>query len=99
MKTLCTILISLTSFGASAGGASLGKEDVIFSMMIVGFLILLLGLVYLSDFITKIRKDKDYRDHLRTRVVHLISKFRTIFQKRKESEDEKRIDFAVSLAR
>ena len=98
MKTLFTLLISITSFSAFAGGGALGHEDVIVSMTIIGFLVLLLGFVYLFDFINKIRKDKNYRDHLKARVVNLISTVRTIFHRKKESEEEN-IDFSVAIAR
>ena len=97
MKTVFTLLIGITSFSASAGGASLGREDVIFSMMIVAFLIMILGLVYLTDFISKIRKDRNFRDHLKARAVNLIALVRAIFQKKKETEKDKNIDFAVSV--
>jgi len=98
MKALFTFLIGLTSLGASASGMSSGKEDVFFPFFIVAFLTFLLGLVYLSYFINKIRKDKDYGAHLRTRTIHLINTVRIIFQKEKQDEDEQRIDLAVSLA-
>jgi len=97
MKLLSSILVVLTSFSAFAGGGATGKEDVLFSLAIVAFLTLLLGLVYLSDFVNKIRKDKDYREHLRTHTNHLINTVRIIFQKEKQDENEKRIDLAVSL--
>jgi uncharacterized membrane protein YhiD involved in acid resistance len=90
-------MIGLTCLGASGSGMSSGKEDIFFSFAVVAFLTLLLGLVYLSDFVNKIRKDKDYREHLRTHTIHLLNTVRKIFQKEKQDEDEKRIDLAVSL--
>jgi uncharacterized membrane protein YidH (DUF202 family) len=94
MKTLGAFLVSLTSLGASASGMSSGKEDVFLCFLIVAFLTLLLGLVHLSDFVNKIRKDKNYRKHLRTRTVHLINIVSIVFQKERQDEDEKRIDLA-----
>ena len=94
MKTLGAFLVSLTSLGASASGMSSGKEDVFLCFLIVAFLTLLVGLVHLSDFVNKIRKDKNYRKHLRTHTVHLINIVSIVFQKERQDEDEKRIDLA-----
>jgi len=53
--------------------------------------------VYLADFINKIRRDKDYRDHLRARVVNLISTVRAIFAREKKVEGDKQLEFASPL--
>ena len=98
MKMLLTIPVTLTSLGASASGMTGGKDDVIFSMLFVAFLVLILGLVHLADFVNRIRKDKDYRDHLKTRAMNLISTVRAIFVKEKKEDDERPNDFSISLA-
>lgn len=97
MKLFTTILVVFTSFSALASGGGSSKEDIIFSLAIVALLIILLGLVYLFEFINKIRKNKDYREQVKVRVLHLISTVRTIFI-RKKAEDDEHIDYAISLS-
>jgi len=88
----------LTSLGASASGMTGGKDDVVFSMLFVAFLVLILGMVYLADFVNKIRKDKDYRDHLKARATNLISTVRAVFVKEKKEDDDRPNDFYISVA-
>ncbi|MBL4752498.1 MAG: hypothetical protein JKY52_02700 [Flavobacteriales bacterium] len=98
MKILLTISVMLTSLGASASGMTGGKDDVVFSMLFVAFLVLILGMVYLADFVNKIRKDKDYRDHLKARATNLISTVRAVFVKEKKEDDDRPNDFYISVA-
>ena len=98
MKILLAIVVTFTSLGANASGMAGGKDDVVFSIMFVAFLMLILGWVYLADFINKIRKDKEYRDHIKTRTMNLISTVRAIFVKEKKDDDERPNDFSISLA-
>ncbi|MBL4657055.1 MAG: hypothetical protein JKX73_03580 [Flavobacteriales bacterium] len=97
MKLLTTILIVLTSFSAFAGGGASSRGDVLFSLSIVALLTILLALVYLFEFMNRIRKDKDYRVQLKLRVLNLISTVRAIFVKRTEEEQDNRIDYSVVL--
>ena len=97
MKLLTTILVVLTSFNAFAGGAALSNADIIFCLAIIAILTILLGMVYLFEFINKIRKDMDYREQLKAGAVNLISTVRAIFVKRTEEEQDNRIDYSVVL--
>lgn len=98
MKLFATILFAFTSLSAFASGGGSSREDILFSLGIVAFLTVILGLVYLFEFMNRIRKDKDFREHLKGRALHLISTVRAIFIRRNKEEDEKPIDYSVSLA-
>ena len=87
-KLIFSLAISiLTASQASAGGASLGTNDVYASMAIVGILILILGLIYFTDFINRIYKDPDYRDRMRSSVVSFVDALRAYFPKKKTNGD------------
>ena len=97
MRNLITLFVLFASFSA-ATAKGIGKDDVLVSVSIVAFLTVILGLVYLADFINKIRKDRDYRNHLRSRVINLISIVRAIFvNKKKEADRDEGIDLATAI--
>ena len=87
MKVLITVFVSLISINAFAGGGPSINDDAVVYIFIITSLIALLGLVHLFDFLKKIRKDKDYREHLRTRIINLISTVKAIFVKEKKEEN------------
>jgi len=59
-----------------AGGATLGKDDELAYMAIIGFLFLILVLLYANDFIQKIFRNPDYRERLKSPFISFVNAIR-----------------------
>ena len=56
-----------------ASGMAYGSDDIVASLVVVGLLVIILGLIYLFNFINRIFKDPDYRDGIKNKAISIFS--------------------------
>jgi len=65
-KFIFSLIAFLTVSCVYASGGALGSDDFFASMVVVAFLAIALGLVYLFSCINRIFRDPDYRGRIKT---------------------------------
>ena len=84
-KIILSWIALLAVSNSYASGGALGSDDVFASMIIVAFLTIVLGLVYLFNFINKIFKDPEYGEGIKSGFTNV---YKNLIDRLKEDDRE-----------